>query len=532
MTTASAACLVARLTSSGRRLSRSSGNLIEAVRFIEAKRLRWLQSIDGGNERKPAMLIDRGLIIGTGGFLVARIFALLLGAFALAAPVRAAAPQPRAPNIVILLADDLGRADLSYAGSDIRTPNIDRLVSTGVRLDRFYACPVCSPTRAGLLTGRWPIRYGIMRTVIPPWSDYGLPLEERTLPEALADAGYTRRGIFGKWHLGHGRRDFLPPQRGFTHFYGHYNGALDYFTHRREGEVDWHRNNETVNEEGYTTDLIAREAVKFVEDSPPASPFFLYVPFNAPHSPFQAKPADLARYPHRQGNQRIYAAMVDAMDQAIGRVLAAIAKRPDADNTFVLFCSDNGGHEPVASNAPMRDGKFSVYEGGIRVAAAVRWPAGGLTAGRVSAEPMGYIDVFPTALRLAGAKPLSAAPPLDGRDVLDVMRGEKRSSERPWFSYIAPQDKEDAAVNVGPWKLVLSGGAVLASTPDPATKVELYNIENDPREENDVAAQHPEHVARLRKLMAQFGRMQKAGVAAYGAGRGDFKAPKNWVIEK
>src|SRR5687768_9079249 len=225
---------------------------------------------------------------------------LLCLAFSVA---RAAASSPRAPNIVILLADDLGRADLGYAGSEIKTPNIDRLVTTGVRLDRFYACPVCSPTRAGLLTGRWPIRHGIMRTVIPPWSTHGLPLEERTLADALREAGYARRGVFGKWHLGHAKRAFLPPQRGFTHFYGHYNGALDYFTHVREGEVDWHRDNETVKEEGYATDLIAREAVRFVEEAPVSSPFFLYVPFNAPHSPFQAKPDDLARYPNRQGNK-------------------------------------------------------------------------------------------------------------------------------------------------------------------------------------------------------------------------------------
>ena len=475
------------------------------------------------------------MISRTAPFVVCRWFsrlkfcALVLLA-GLTLPFGRAAPPARAPNIVILLADDLGRGDLGYAGSDIRTPNLDRFVSTGVRLDRFYACPVCSPTRAGLLTGRWPIRYGIMRTVIPPWSSYGLPREERTLADALAGAGYTRRGLFGKWHLGHARRAYLPPQRGFTHFYGHYNGALDYFTHRREGEVDWHRGNESVKEDGYTTDLIAREAVTFIEQAPTASPFFAYIAFNAPHSPFQAKPEDLARYPGRQGNRRAYAAMVDAMDQAIGRVLEAIAKRPDADNTFVLFFSDNGGHAPVASNAPMRDGKFSVYEGGIRVAAAVRWPAGGLTGGRVCAEPIGYIDVFPTALRLAGVKPPASAPSLDGRDVLDVMRGDARAPDRAWFSYIAPQEKQDAAVHAGEWKLVLSGGEVLSGRPDPATKAELYHIVNDPQEKTDLAARHPEHVERLRKLLGEFGRLQKAGVAAYGAGRGNFKAPKDWVI--
>lgn len=459
-----------------------------------------------------------------------RLFLLLSLALATVSGAHAAAPS-RAPNIVVILADDLGRADLGYAGSDIRTPNIDKLVATGVKLDRFYACPVCSPTRAGLLTGRWPIRYGIMRTVIPPWSDYGLPLEERTLPEALAEAGYTRRGMFGKWHLGHSKRAYLPPQRGFTHFYGHYNGAIDYFTHEREGETDWHRNNETVKETGYATDILAREAVRFVEESSADKPYFLYVPFNAPHSPFQAKQDDIAKYPKRQGNKRTYAAMIDSMDQAIGRLLDAIAKRPDADNTFILFFSDNGGHEPVASNAPMRDGKFSVYEGGIRVAAAVRWPAGGLQGGAVCVEPIGYIDVFPTALRLAGAKAGAASPRVDGIDVLDVMRGKSHTPERPWYSFIAPQQKEDAAVNIGPWKLVISGNSVLGAATDPVGSVELYNIIDDPRETKNLAAQHPEQVASLRQSIAEFGRMQKTGVAAYGAGRAEFKAPKDWNIK-
>lgn len=456
----------------------------------------------------------------------------MIGALLLAAASDGAAAE-RAPNIVILLADDLGRADLGYTGSEIRTPNLDKLAATGVKLERFYACPVCSPTRAGLMTGRWPIRYGLMRTVIPPWSEFGLPLEERTLADALGEAGYAWRGIFGKWHLGHARRAFLPLQRGFTHFYGHYNGAIDYFTHEREGEIDWHRNAETVKEEGYATDIIGREAVRFVSEAPKNTPYFMYVPFNAPHSPWQAKEEDLAKYSHRQGNKRTYAAMVDSMDQAIGQILAAIDKRGDADNTFILFFSDNGGPLPIAPNKPYRDGKFSVYEGGIRVVASVRWPAGGLQGGKVITEPMGYIDVFPTALRLAGARPPAKAPKLDGIDVLDVMRGQKPSPERPWFSYIAPQAKESASLNVGPWKLIVTDDKpILGGTLAPSTRVELYNIVDDPAEKIDVAAQQPERVAQLKKHLADFGRMQTAGVSAYDAGKKGFKAPKDWVIEK
>ncbi len=444
------------------------------------------------------------------------------------APRSDAAEQP---NVVFLLADDLGREDCGFmGGKQIKTPHLDKLAAAGARLDAFYVQPVCSPTRAAFMTGRYPMRHGLQVGVVRPWAQYGLPLEEQTLAQALKGAGYAT-AIVGKWHLGHFAPEYLPTRRGFDHQYGHYNGALDYFTHLREGEVDWHRNDETVKEEGYATDLLAREAVRFVEESPADQPFFLYVPFNAPHSPYQAKPDDLARYPQRQGNRRTYAAMVDSMDQAIGQVLNAIAKRADADNTFILFFSDNGGHLPVASNGLLRDGKFSVYEGGICVAAAVRWPAGGLKGGRVCAEPMGYIDVMPTALRLAKTESTPAQPVLDGIDVLDVMRGEKATPERPWFSFIAPQAREDAAVNVGPWKLVLSGTSLLTPSSESVTKVELFNLIDDPRETNDLAAQHPAHVARLRQHLVEFARLQKTGVAAYAEGRSGFKAPTDWIIK-
>ncbi|HEX6987676.1 MAG TPA: arylsulfatase [Planctomycetaceae bacterium] len=440
------------------------------------------------------------------------------------------ADTPR-PNIVLIVADDLGRSDVGFNGGEIRTPNLDRLAATGVRLDRFYACPVCSPTRAGLMTGRWPLRYGLMRTVIPPWSDYGLPLSEQTLPEVLAGAGYERRGMVGKWHLGHARREFLPLSRGFTSFYGHYNAAIDYFTHLREGEVDWHRDEATVKEEGYATDLLAAEAARFVEAAPAGSPYFLYVAFNTPHSPYQAKEDDLARYPDLKGNRRTYAAMVDCLDQGVGRILAAIESRPDADDTFVLFFSDNGGPVRPARNAPLRDGKFSVYEGGVRVAAAVRWPAGGLAGGRVCAEPVGYVDVLPTLRRVAGAEPRPSDPPADGIDVLDALRGERPVPQRPWFSYVAPAEGEQAAVTFGDWKLVARGTDVLSpETPSDAT-LELYDLGHDPGERNDLAAEQADRVEELRRRLVEFGRLRpEQGVAPYAEGRRGFKAPKDWVI--
>ena len=285
---------------------------------------------------------------------------------------------PRAPNILLLVADDLGYADVGFNGGKIiSTPNLDRLAATGIRFTDFRACPICSPTRAGLLTGRWPLRFGLMRAVVPPWSRHGLPSEEQTLPELLAPAGYAARGLVGKWHLGHARREFLPLQHGFTHFYGHYNGAIDYFTHEREGECDWHRDDRTVREAGYATDLLGAEAVRFIRAAPVGQPWLLYLAFNAPHGPFQAKAEDLRKYAHLATlDRRAYAAMVDCLDQAIGRVLAAAEARADATNTLVLFLSDNGGIPRVgSSNQPWRGAKLTVYDGGTRVCAALRWPA-------------------------------------------------------------------------------------------------------------------------------------------------------------
>lgn len=457
----------------------------------------------------------------TGVLMVAASVALL-PAFSAAAPSK--------PNILLIVADDLGSADVGFnGGREIKTPNLDRLAATGVRLGRFYACPVCSPTRAGLMTGRWPIRYGLMRTVVPPWSRYGLPPGEKTIAEMVTDAGYRRRGMIGKWHLGHARPEFLPVAQGFTSFYGHYNGAIDYFTHVREGEVDWHRDAETVKEPGYSTDLLAAEAARFVESSPAGEPYFLYVAFNAPHAPHQAPEEDLARYPSLKGDRRTYAAMVDRLDRGLGEILKAADARPDAENTFVMFMSDNGGPLPPARNTPLRDGKASVYEGGIRVAAAVKWPAGGLAGGRTCDEPVGYIDVFPTLRRIAGGEPAPGDLPLDGIDVLDALRGKRPVPERPWFSYIAHGETGQASVTLGDRKLVAKGPDVFSEAA--GVEMELYDLAADPTERDDLAAQQPERVQELRARLVEFGRLQpEEGVAPYAEGRRGFQAPRDWIV--
>jgi len=448
----------------------------------------------------------------------------LLGLLTAALP----AAESARPNILIMLADDLGYADVGFNGGKvIRTPHLDRLAATGVTLTDFRACPMCSPTRAGLMTGRWPLRFGLMRAVVPPWSRYGIPAEENTLPELLAGAGYAQRGIAGKWHLGHARREFLPLANGFTRFYGHYNGAIDYITHERDGEVDWHHDDRSVKEPGYSTDLLGAEAARFVREAPAGSPWLLYVPFNAPHSPFQAKEEDLKKYPQLTGDPRTYAAMVDSMDQAIGRILSAVEARPDAANTLILFFSDNGGIPRVgSSNAPWRGAKLTVYEGGTRVCAAVRWPAGGVSGGKRFDGRIGYIDVLPTVLAAAHAP---APKNVDGVDFLPALRGAAPLPERPWFSYMHQNEDAHASVHLGKWKLVAHGDFFTERPAAPPT-LELYDLTADAAEKTDLAARQPDLVAQLHRRLREFGTWQKPGVGAYTEGRDGFAAPKDWVV--
>jgi arylsulfatase A-like enzyme len=369
----------------------------------------------------------------------------------------------------------------------------------------------------------------MMRSVVPPWSTYGLPPGEKTLPELLAPAGYEPRGITGKWHLGHAKRAFLPLAHGFTSFVGCYNGAINYFTHEREGEIDWHHGETTSRAEGYSTDLIAAEAARFIKDAPAGKPWFLYVPFNAPHAPFNAKEEDLKKYAQLPaGNRRAYAAMVDCMDQAIGRILAAVEARPDSANTLILFSSDNGGIPKTgSSNAPYRGAKLTVYEGGTRVCAAIRWPAGGLSGGKTYDGRIGYIDVLPTMLAAASAE---IPKEVDGKNILPALRSEEPLAERPWFSYIHQSADARASVHLGNWKLVAHGD-FLAEKPATAPTLELYDLAADPAETNDIAASHPEKVADLHRRLREFGTWQKPGVSNYEAGRKGFVAPKDWVIK-
>lgn len=457
----------------------------------------------------------------------------------------AAAAAP--PNIVLIVSDDQGWNDVSFHGGEIRTPNIDRIAKEGVELDRFYVCPVCTPTRAGMLTGRYPIRFGMQRAVCRPFLEVGLPPEETTIPEMLALAGYSARAAIGKWHVGHAFERFHPLNQGFSFFYGHYNGNIDYFTHEREGQLDWHRNLYASRDKGYTTDLIADEAVRFIQNHSGDGPFFLYVPFNAPHTPLQVPDKWRDLYASiADEDRRTYAGMIAAMDDGIGRILNALDESQLSANTLVWFTSDNGGAR-IGDNTPLRAGKGTVYEGGIRVAAAVRWPNGLSGGGRKVTWPISYIDVLPTLQRLAGF-PVDTVPstrPPDGVDVWDVIAGRKEPPHRRLFSYFERYQGELLAVIDWPWKLVRRGPPILGSNSedappkgmapvklDPLT-VELFRLDTDPYEQHDLSDQHRDRVGELLEALRRFrAQRPRGGVPPMTAPPPPgWKAPVDWQMQ-
>ncbi len=462
------------------------------------------------------------------------------------------------PNIVIILADDLGWNAVGYHNDRFETPHIDRLVRSGVELDRFYVAPMCSPTRAGLMTGRYPIRFGLARAVIPPQRDFGLPKDETTLGEALEKLGYRHRGVFGKWHLGHRRAKWHPLLQGFSHFHGHYNGAIDYFELTRENTRDWHVNFDPSDEQGYATDLIAAAAADWITDqSAQTAPYFCYVAFNAPHSPFQAPPKAIRRFDHfadegarsKQGRpkqdngapiRQRYAAMIWKMDLGIGRLLDAIEASGEADNTLVWFFSDNGGVANIeANNHPLRGSKLTVYEGGIRVPAAVRLP-GKIAAGNVYTEPCGYIDVFPTLVAAAGGQVSSLVEkPLDGENILPLLHAasyEPSDHDRAWYSYHGQsgESNEHLAVTLGGWKLKVNGPRLtnLEQLTDQTNQVELFHLADDPLESSNLKDRYPERVQQLGKLLVDHRALQpKDSVPPYRVGKDGFVPPVNWKLD-
>ncbi len=420
--------------------------------------------------------------------------------FTVATPAKA---ETTKPNVIYLLADDLGGNDVGWRNPAIKTPNLDKLANSGAKLDQYYVQPVCSPTRAAFLTGRYPFRYGFQTGVVKPWAQYGLPLEERTLPQALKEAGY-QTAITGKWHLGHFQPEYLPTRRGFDHQYGHYNGALDYFTHVRDGGFDWHKDDKENRDEGYSTELVGNEAARLIRERDKAKPLFLYVPFNGVHSPHQVPERYLSLYPDLEGNRKIYAAMITALDDAVGTIAKAIESENLSENTLIVFSSDNGGPNPrkLSDNGALRNGKGSVYEGGVRVAAFATWP-GKIKPGSSIQAPIHIADWYPTLVKLTGA-PSEQKLPLDGRDISGVLTNGETPADREILINTNPRN---GAIRIGDWKLVLNGSRVDDEDGDgkeknPAAKeerVELFNLAEDISEKNDLSASQPEKVKQLRE---------------------------------
>jgi arylsulfatase A-like enzyme len=458
----------------------------------------------------------RDVLAASAGFLAA-----IAGLSALPGGARAA--QPTRPHILYILADDLGFADVGFHGSDIATPVLDGLAAGGARLAEFYTQPLCTPTRAAFMTGRYPMRYGLQTGVIPSGAKYGLATDEYLLPEALKSVGY-RTALVGKWHLGHADQAYWPRQRGFDSFYGPLVGEIDHFEHTAHGVTDWYRDNTLVEEEGYDTDLFGAEAVRIVEGHDTATPLFLYLAFTAPHTPFQAPESYLARYAHiADPSRRAYAAMITAMDTQIGKVVAALEAAGMREDTLIVFHSDNGGTtskmfvgegevtgDLPARNTPFRDGKGSLYEGGTRVVALANW-LGRIVAGE-AAGAVHIVDMLPTLARLAGAS-LEKSKPLDGVDAWPALalggtgRGEVVYNVEP----------TQGAVRDGKWKLHWQ--VVLPP------KVELFDLEADPSETTDLAAQHPETVAALQQRVIDYARQMAPPLFYAAALKATLSAP-------
>ena len=391
------------------------------------------------------------------------------------------------PNILVFTSDDMGWGQPGFnGGTEVATPNMDRLANEGVKLTQFYVQPVCSPTRASLMTGRYAWKNGMeLRTEAA--ASNGMLLDERTIAEALRDAGYAT-WMVGKWHLGQWRQEHLPLQRGFDHHYGFYSARVDSFTLRRSVILDWHRNGRPVVESGYSTFLLADEAVQLIERHDGNRPFFLYLAFGAVHAPHDAPDEYILQYIHlSHPKQR---AMLKAMDVAMGQVMDALDRKGALDNTLIVFLNDNGGLVEAGENEPYRGLKGSYFEGGIRVPAALRWP-GHIPSGSESDALLHVVDLFPTFARLAGAAG-DAGLPLDGLDAWETIA---EGAESPREEVVHSLD----VIRVGDWKLIEEDTQYYKWN---SGALRLYNINEDPYEETNLADSEAEKITELRERLA------------------------------
>ena len=414
------------------------------------------------------------------------------------------------PNIIYILVDDLGFGDVGFHGSNIPTPNIDALAEGGVKLESLYTAPLCTPSRASLMTGRFPFRYGLQSGVITPGQHYGLPLNEKTVATALKELGY-KTYLVGKWHLGHAKKEYWPTRRGFDHYQGNLQSDLDYWDKERGGTLDWQKDEVFVYEEGYVTDLVSKKAKEIIEGQESGSPFFLYIAHPAVHFPYQAPEEAIANFTHVEDEfRRIYSAMVSKVDESVGIIVSALEEKNLRDNTLIVFSSDNGGvseYIPIlaktngdmkpapAINAPLRGAKASMYEGGIRVVSFANWP-GKIPAWTESNTPIHMVDWFPTFVTLAGAEESKSESglPIDGKNIWNILIGEE--SDTPHQDIPMNVEMHRGAIRSGNKKLIKH--ALLPS------RVELYDLEEDPCETTDLAEKNPDEVKKLEKKLNEY----------------------------
>lgn len=431
------------------------------------------------------------------------------------------------PNVVLIVADDLGWNDVSYHGSEIQTPTMDRLAKEGVELNRFYVHPSCSPTRSALMTGKAPLRLGVL-TPLGKNNELGLPLSETTMAEYFQKNGY-QTSLVGKWHLGRFTKEYLPTNRGFDHFYGYLTGGVGHYDHIHGGGLDWQRNGKTIREAGYTTHLLTDEAIEVIENRKSALPFFLELCFAAPHLPNEAPTSTVANYQHLQDkNRQLHAAMVTEVDKGIQRIFETLEKEGVLENTIIWFTSDNGGlnatafpeaiKQPItkfaeiwgtplpihflefarvnlvngaADNAPFKAGKGTAYEGGVRVPAFIYAPKF-LKAQKVD-HRITINDVLPSLASAIGFENFDATL-VDGVNQWTYLTGER---DYVSTDYVVHGVYGKEAYYQDNWKLVQS------SNDD---SIELYNLQNDPTETTNIAAKNEAIAATLFDKLQAFPR--------------------------
>jgi arylsulfatase A-like enzyme len=405
--------------------------------------------------------------------------------------------KPHKPNVLVILVDDLGYGDLGcYGSKDIRTPHLDKLAKDGVRLtDCYTAACVCSPTRAALITGQYPQRSGFEWVIRYKEKERGLPVTDASLPRLLKKNDYAT-GLFGKWHLGY-KPEFAPNAHGFDEFFGFLAADLDYYAHKdANGDPGLYENTKLIDEKGYLTDLITEHSLAFLKKHA-AGPFFLEVAYNAPHWPFQVpgKPddvRDIKTYGPETGTRADYVKMVEHLDTGIGKLLAELDRLNLTKDTLVIFFSDNGG-ERLSDNGPLFHGKYTLWEGGIRVPGIVRYP-GVIPAATTSSQPVITMDFTATILAAAGVN-IPKGVILDGEDVLPVLAAKKPAHERTFVWRVQRPGEEvgQKAMRRGKWKYIIDREVEL-----------LFDLDADPGERRTLAFQHPEKVKELRGAVAEW----------------------------